>query len=192
MFFVMKKLQFNSESSDLRRFASAPGRTSRRNALDVRNRPDRFGAAQNVSVRIRKERVGVEEIRAAEHVEHRPVVLIGTTEKGRRPRADFHQLSLLELCPRTVELSGVRSPNGIVRVICERSFIKRHAREKSRRRVGRRIDREARVRQEQIKQKERGRLSLPDVASESGHPERTRGTSRMRIEPSRDVSLRST
>ena len=78
-----------------------------RQSRQIRHRAHRLQRAQHIGRGLRIERVRVEKIRAAEHVEHgRP----RRGEIGVRPGADLRQLALLELRKRAIEEFGVALP----------------------------------------------------------------------------------
>ena len=83
-----------------------------RQSGQVRHRPDRFERAQNVSRSFLVKRIRVEEIRAAEHVEHgRP----RRRQIGVGPAADTRKLALLELAERAVEEPRMALPRRVLR-----------------------------------------------------------------------------
>src|SRR2546430_7873434 len=84
--------------------------TTPRRSHEIGYRPDRLERAQYVGRGLGIKRVGVKEIRTAEHVEHRRP---RRSQIGLRPAADFRKLALLKLGERRIEEPGVALPGGI-------------------------------------------------------------------------------
>ena len=101
-----------------------------RQPRQIGHRARRLQRAQYIGRGIRVERVGVEEVRPREHVEHRRP---GRGQIGGRPGADLRQLMLLELAERGVEEFGVALPRGIPGQRRQRGIgRRRHARQEQR------------------------------------------------------------
>ena len=86
-------------------------------AHQIRNWTDRLEAGHHVGRCVRKKRVGIEEVGAAEHVkQHRA----RRRELGARPGADFGKLVLVEIAESGIEVAGVLLPGRILRQRGER------------------------------------------------------------------------
>src|SRR5262245_24060639 len=82
----------------------------------VGNAANRLQTAQYICCRFRKKRIGIKEIRSAEHVEHgllRPGYVL------RRPDPDLGQLARLQTLPRCMEASCMLSPHSLSGQPCE-------------------------------------------------------------------------
>ena len=90
----------------------------RRHRADVRNVPHRFRAAENVGGGIREERVGVQEIGAAEHVVHRSAAS-RLRQISPRPGAHPGDLPLLLSSPCGVHGRGMRRPDAVAFQVLE-------------------------------------------------------------------------
>ncbi len=86
--------------------------TAARHFRQIRHLPDRLERAQHIGHSLRVKRVRIEEVGAAEHVEH------GRPRRGQigvRPGSDFRKLALLQLPERAIEEFGVPLPRRLIR-----------------------------------------------------------------------------
>ena len=97
------------------RFAECRERSGeflRRDARRVRQRADGFARAHHVGLRVWEKCARVEEIRAAEKIEHRRVRGAYFAESGGSPLTDFRHSEILALIPRLAEFLRVLLPPG--------------------------------------------------------------------------------
>ena len=131
---VMKKLKLRIEPSECSTLSSADPTPPRGSLREIRHRPDRLERAQHIGRRLGIERVGIEEVRTAEHVEH------GRPRRGQIgvcPGPDLRKLALLELPERGIEEACVALPGRVLGQRRQRRFRRRrHAGKEARGIVG--------------------------------------------------------